>query len=104
LVAASRTSSPTFPGAYTSAEVTVNRTCAAPRLGINSITGEGLGEAMEGTSLVIDVSNSPNFEYQTALEFFPDLDPQPAGRRGGGRRAAPRRPVGRRHGDAGRQR
>jgi uncharacterized protein YbjT (DUF2867 family) len=43
---------------------------AAPRLGINSITGEGLGEAMEGTSVVIDVSNSPSFEYQTALEFF----------------------------------
>jgi uncharacterized protein YbjT (DUF2867 family) len=43
---------------------------ASPRLGINSITGEGLAEAMDGTSVVIDVSNSPNFEYQTALEFF----------------------------------
>jgi uncharacterized protein YbjT (DUF2867 family) len=43
---------------------------ASPRLGINSITGEGLAEAMEGTSVVVDVSNSPNFEYQTALEFF----------------------------------
>jgi len=43
---------------------------ASPRLGINSITGEGLGEAMDGTSVVVDVSNSPNFEYQTALEFF----------------------------------
>ena len=43
---------------------------ASPRLGINSITGEGLGEAMDGTSVVVDVSNSPNFEYHTALEFF----------------------------------
>ena len=43
---------------------------ASPRLGINSITGEGLAEAMDGTSVVVDVSNSPNFEYQTALDFF----------------------------------
>jgi uncharacterized protein YbjT (DUF2867 family) len=43
---------------------------ASPRLGINSITGEGLAEAMDGTSVLVDVSNSPNFEYQTALEFF----------------------------------
>ncbi len=43
---------------------------ASPRLGINSITGEGLPAAMEGTSVVVDVSNSPNFEYATALEFF----------------------------------
>ena len=43
---------------------------ASPRLGINSITGEGLAEAMVGTSVVVDVSNSPNFEYETALEFF----------------------------------
>ena len=43
---------------------------ASPRLGINSITGEGVAEAMAGTSVVVDVSNSPNFEYQTALEFF----------------------------------
>ena len=42
----------------------------SPRLGINSITGEGLAEAMDGTSVVVDVSNSPNFEYRTALEFF----------------------------------
>jgi uncharacterized protein YbjT (DUF2867 family) len=43
---------------------------ASPRLGINSITGEGLAEAMDGTSVVVDVSNSPNFEHRTALEFF----------------------------------
>jgi uncharacterized protein YbjT (DUF2867 family) len=43
---------------------------ASPRLGINSITGEGLAAALDGASVVVDVSNSPNFEYMTALEFF----------------------------------
>ena len=43
---------------------------ASPRLGINTITGEGLAAALDGTSVVVDVSNSPNFEYATALEFF----------------------------------
>src|SRR5688572_15436312 len=43
---------------------------ASPRLGINSITGEGLAEAMEGTSVVVDVSNSPSFEPAAVLEFF----------------------------------
>ena len=43
---------------------------ASPRLGINSITGEGLAEAMRGTSVVVDVSNSPSFEPAAVLEFF----------------------------------
>jgi uncharacterized protein YbjT (DUF2867 family) len=43
---------------------------ASPRLGINSITGEGLAEAMDGTSVVVDVSNSPSFEPAAVLEFF----------------------------------
>jgi uncharacterized protein YbjT (DUF2867 family) len=43
---------------------------ASPRLGINTITGEGLSAALDGASVVIDVSNSPNFEYPTALDFF----------------------------------
>jgi uncharacterized protein YbjT (DUF2867 family) len=43
---------------------------ASPRLGINTITGEGLAAALEGASVVVDVSNSPNFEYGTALDFF----------------------------------
>src|SRR3990170_4421894 len=42
----------------------------SPRLGINTITGEGLAAALDGASVVVDVSNSPNFEYATALEFF----------------------------------
>jgi uncharacterized protein YbjT (DUF2867 family) len=43
---------------------------ASPRLGINTITGEGLAAALHGASVVVDVSNSPNFEYATALQFF----------------------------------
>jgi uncharacterized protein YbjT (DUF2867 family) len=43
---------------------------ASPRLGINSITGEGLAEAMDGTSVVVDVSNSPSFEPAAVLSFF----------------------------------
>ena len=43
---------------------------ASPRLGINTITGEGLAAALDGASAVVDVSNSANFEYLTALEFF----------------------------------
>src|SRR5262245_1577111 len=43
---------------------------ASPRLGINTLTGEGLATALDGADVVIDVSNSPNFEYDTALPFF----------------------------------
>ena len=43
---------------------------ASPRLGINSITGEGIAEALKGTSVVVDVSNSPSFDFAPAIEFF----------------------------------
>jgi uncharacterized protein YbjT (DUF2867 family) len=43
---------------------------ASPRLGINTITGEGLAEAVAGASVVIDVSNAPSFEDQAVLAFF----------------------------------
>jgi uncharacterized protein YbjT (DUF2867 family) len=43
---------------------------ASPRLGINTLTGEGLAEALDGASVVVDVSNSPSFEDQAVLEFF----------------------------------
>jgi uncharacterized protein YbjT (DUF2867 family) len=43
---------------------------ASPRLGINTLTGEGLAEALEGAAVVVDVSNSPSFEDQAVLEFF----------------------------------
>ena len=43
---------------------------AAPKSGINTITGEGLKEAMAGTTVVIDLANSPSFEDKAVLEFF----------------------------------
>lgn len=43
---------------------------ASPAAGINTITGEGLNEAMAGAEVVIDLANSPSFEDQAVLEFF----------------------------------
>jgi uncharacterized protein YbjT (DUF2867 family) len=43
---------------------------AAPQNGINSITGEGLKEAMAGAQVVIDLANSPSFEDKAVMEFF----------------------------------
>ena len=43
---------------------------ASPQSGINSITGEGIKEAMAGAQVVIDLANSPSFENKAVLEFF----------------------------------
>jgi uncharacterized protein YbjT (DUF2867 family) len=43
---------------------------ASPRLGINTITGEGVAAALKGSSVVVDVSNSPSFDFAPAIEFF----------------------------------
>jgi uncharacterized protein YbjT (DUF2867 family) len=43
---------------------------ASPDTGVNTLTGEGLAEALEGAQVVVDVSNSPSFEDAAALEFF----------------------------------
>jgi uncharacterized protein YbjT (DUF2867 family) len=43
---------------------------ASPKTGVNTITGEGLKEAMAGTQVVIDLANSPSFEDRAVLEFF----------------------------------
>ena len=43
---------------------------ASPRLGVNTLTGEGLAEALAGASVVVDVSNAPSFEDHAVLEFF----------------------------------
>jgi uncharacterized protein YbjT (DUF2867 family) len=43
---------------------------ASPRSGINTITGEGLAEALTGTQVVVDVANSPSFEDVAVLQFF----------------------------------
>ena len=43
---------------------------ASPNSGVNTITGEGLKEAVVGAQVVIDLSNSPSFEDKAVLEFF----------------------------------
>jgi uncharacterized protein YbjT (DUF2867 family) len=43
---------------------------ASPSAGVNTITGEGLGEALSGAQVVVDVANSPSFEDKAVLEFF----------------------------------
>jgi uncharacterized protein YbjT (DUF2867 family) len=43
---------------------------AAPNTGVNTITGEGLAEALRGAEVVVDVANSPSFEDKVAMEFF----------------------------------
>ncbi|GAA4227627.1 SDR family oxidoreductase [Actinomadura meridiana] len=43
---------------------------AAPNTGVDTLTGEGVAEVVDGASVVIDVSNSPSFEDAAVLEFF----------------------------------
>jgi uncharacterized protein YbjT (DUF2867 family) len=43
---------------------------ASPDSGVNTLTGEGLPEVLEGASGVIDVSNSPSFEDEAVMDFF----------------------------------
>jgi uncharacterized protein YbjT (DUF2867 family) len=43
---------------------------ASPKSGVNTITGEGLQQAMAGTQVVVDLANSPSFEDKAVLEFF----------------------------------
>ena len=43
---------------------------ASPDTGVNTLTGQGLGEALQGASVVVDVSNSPSFEERAVMEFF----------------------------------
>jgi uncharacterized protein YbjT (DUF2867 family) len=35
---------------------------ASPNTGVNTLTGEGLGQVLKGAQVVVDVSNSPSFE------------------------------------------
>jgi len=43
---------------------------ASPDSGVDTLSGEGLDEALDGASVVIDVSNSPSFEDAAVMEFF----------------------------------
>lgn len=43
---------------------------ASPASGVNTLTGEGLDDALAGASVVIDLANAPSFEDQAVLDFF----------------------------------
>jgi uncharacterized protein YbjT (DUF2867 family) len=43
---------------------------ASPSSGVNSVTGEGLAQALAGASVVVDVTNSPSWEDAAVLKFF----------------------------------
>ncbi|HKW19025.1 MAG TPA: SDR family oxidoreductase [Terriglobales bacterium] len=43
---------------------------AAPNTGVNTVTGEGLAEVLRGASVVVDVSNSPDWEDSAVMKFF----------------------------------
>jgi uncharacterized protein YbjT (DUF2867 family) len=43
---------------------------ASPRTGVNTITGEGLTDALTGVDVVVDVANAPSWEPQAVLDFF----------------------------------
>ncbi|HXC88301.1 MAG TPA: NAD-dependent epimerase/dehydratase family protein, partial [Candidatus Cybelea sp.] len=43
---------------------------ASPSSGVNTITGEGLAEALAGAQVAVDVANAPSWEDQAVLDFF----------------------------------
>src|SRR4051812_38133604 len=43
---------------------------ASPNTGVNTLTGEGLEEALFGAHVVVDVANSPSFEDKVVMDFF----------------------------------
>jgi uncharacterized protein YbjT (DUF2867 family) len=43
---------------------------ASPSSGVNTFTGEGLGEALKAAQVVVDVANAPNWEDKAVMEFF----------------------------------
>ena len=43
---------------------------ASPDTGVNTITGEGLADALDGAEVVVDLANSPSFDASAAIAFF----------------------------------
>src|SRR4029079_12277845 len=43
---------------------------ASPDTGVNTLTGQGLADALQGAAVVVDVSNSPSFEERAVMDFF----------------------------------
>jgi uncharacterized protein YbjT (DUF2867 family) len=48
---------------------------ASPATGVNTITGEGLKEALSNTDVVVDLANSPSFEDKAVMDFFQTAGP-----------------------------
>ena len=71
---------------------------ASRSTGVNTLTGEGLAEALAGAQAVVDVANSPSFEDRAVLEFFETSGRNLLAGGSGCRSAAPRGVVGGRHG------
>lgn len=43
---------------------------ASPQSGVDTLTGQGLAQALAGAQVVVDVANSPSFEDAAVLAFF----------------------------------
>src|SRR6267154_1695949 len=43
---------------------------ASPKSGVNTLTGEGLTDALKGAQVVVDVANAPSWEDKAVLDFF----------------------------------
>jgi len=48
--------------------VAIEAIAASPASGVDTITGQGLAEALDGAQVVVDVANSPSFEDQAVLQ------------------------------------
>ena len=48
---------------------------ASPKTGVNSVTSEGLADALKGASAVVDVTNSPSWEGHRCAEVLRDINP-----------------------------
>ena len=47
-----------------------DRLSASPDSGVDTLTGEGLQEALEGAQVVVDVSNAPAWDDAAVMDFF----------------------------------
>ena len=70
---------------------------ASPSSGVNTLTGEGLAEAIAGAQVVVDVANSPSFEDNGSFGVLRDGRTKPTCRGSGRWRGTSRCAVGRRH-------
>ncbi len=48
----------------------IDAVAAAPDTGVNTLTGEGLADALKGASVAVDVTNAPSWEDNAVMKFF----------------------------------